>query len=180
MSLYQNILQQDFNYLPELGRRLHGGSNSCWVGSVNVRRGGGRWLAPLLDLAGLPRPGRQQCCEVAIVMDGAGEHWQRRIGGCLMPTRQQRAGTALVESTRGLALYLQLRLCGSQLLLRSQAVRWCGLPLPGWLHPVVLGRESVRDGEFCFSVRFMLPLLGCVLAYRGRLVPVADFMREPL
>lgn len=172
MSLYHDILQQDFARLPTLGRRLHGGSDTRWAGRVDVRRGGGRWLGPLLDVAGLPRAGRHLLCEVRVAVDGAGEHWQRRIGACSMPTRQRRVGNTLVESTRGLGLYLQLRLCGSQLLLRSRGARWCGLPLPTWLQPVVLGRESVRNGMFCFSVRFMLPLLGCVLAYRGRLAPL--------
>jgi hypothetical protein len=43
--------------------------------------------------------------------------------------------------------------------------------MPGFLLPAGSSVESEEAGEFCFDVEISAPLVGLIVAYKGRLMP---------
>ena len=48
-----------------------------------------------------------------------------------------------------------------------------GLPWPRALAPTATARETAVDGVFVFEVVIAMPVLGTIIAYRGRLRPAS-------
>lgn len=174
MGLYADLLQQQFEHLPPVMQRLHGGQDTQWQGRVSVRRYGPVWLGWLLDRHGAPPAGIDLPCAVRLQVSPAGELWQRQMGAHRFHTRQRARGQLIEEYVAGLSLYFRLHVRGQRLLLRPVGGRWFGLPLPLACLPRGFGQERQHQGAHCFSVRLYLPLFGCVLAYRGRLQAVEE------
>jgi len=60
---------------------------------------------------------------------------------------------------------------GDRLILVPRRWSLLGLPMPRFFLPTGSSFETVQDGQFCFDVQIAIPLIGLIVAYKGRLDP---------
>jgi hypothetical protein len=108
---------------------------------------------------------------------GDRERWERRIGPACFHSTLLAAGPMRVAERLGpLEAELALRVEDGALVLEMVAARLLGLPLPRWLRPVCVARETAVASSalaFRFDVPITLPLLGRLVRYSGELAPSA-------
>ncbi len=171
---HQQILGSAFDTLPMEVRRLHSASTeTTWRGTADIRRGRGIAAALVAWMFGFPRAGRGVPVTVTIAPDAEGERWTRSFAGRAFTSRLT-AGTGrddylLIEQLGLASVALGLVIEGDRLCLVPRRWRLFGIPMPSALVPRGSSFESEEDGEFCFNVSIQLPLVGLVVAYRGRL-----------
>ncbi len=163
-----------FDALPREVRAFHDGQGPHrWSGTATIRRGRG----PLARLAALafrfPEAGEAVPVSVLVEPSGAGEAWTRDFGGHVLRSRQwagsRRGERLLFERFGPICVGAALVRDGDRLRLVHRRATCLGLPLPRWLWPSGEAVETASDGWFCFDVTIRAPLIGLVVAYRGRL-----------
>jgi hypothetical protein len=178
--LYRSILGSAFDKLPDSLQRLHGSSNRRrWSGVAEVRRGTGFLVALVARLFGFPAA--REAVSVTVTFspqpDG-GERWIRDFGGQRL-TSVQSPGSGKDEyllSERFGAVRVALALVVENDRLYLVPRRWSlfGVSMPMALVPSGQTFESEIDGYFCFDVEISAPIIGLIVAYRGRLKPVSE------
>ncbi|MGJ3231783.1 MAG: DUF4166 domain-containing protein [Oceanicaulis sp.] len=173
-SIYAQALGPDFARLPEPVRRLHApGEGRVFEGRAQVERG--RGLAGLLArLLGLPRSGHSIPLRYQVeTLDGAERH-ARDFDGHAMVTRQALAvtpqGPRIVETLGPVAILFILSARPDGLSLAIDAARFGPVRLPRALLPRMTASERAYGGAVLFDVSVTAPILGPLIAYRGRLV----------
>jgi hypothetical protein len=143
-----------------------------------VWRRPGRIMGWLLDLGRVPAAGRSVPVELTIAAwdaaDGPRERWRRSFGGQRLVTEQSWATGGLLAERIG-PLEFRFRLLAEEgSLLFVQRGCWLrlgrsGLPLPGWLVPIIWCRESGTDipEQTVVAVTVSDPGGGVLFSYRG-------------
>ncbi len=171
---FRDALGADFERLPNVTRRLHGGHAAIVaMGSADVdgaENGFGRIVARVFRL---PVSGARVSLVLVSESVAGREHWTRVFSGMIMRSRIRSlgAGSRMIEERFGLlrfAIRLDADATGlSFVVTRGRLGR---VPLPAVLLPQVTARESVSlDGFHAFDVSIGFPLVGLLARYRGKL-----------
>jgi len=175
--LYQRIVGSAFASLPPRLKELHGTSAAReWVGSAEVRHGGGLLASIVRGLIGFPKAGKDVPLQVNFTPDGDGERWTRTFAGKPFHSHQSegrgRDAHLMVERFGAATFALALVVEGERLLLIPRRWKFLGLPMPGFLLPKGISFEHEEAGRFCFDVEISAPLVGLIVAYKGSLTPL--------
>jgi saccharopine dehydrogenase-like NADP-dependent oxidoreductase len=172
--LYRKILGSAFSTLPLPLRELHGSSAPReWTGFADVRRGRGPAAAILAALFRFPRTASNVPITVTFSPEGNVERWVRNFNGKPFSSVQS-VGTGrdehLVVEQFGPAKFA-LALVAESGRLALIPRRWSifGVPMPTFLLPTGSSFETEQEGQFCFDVDILMPLVGRIVAYRGTL-----------
>jgi hypothetical protein len=172
-ALFPALLGEQWHALAAPVRRMH--DDAPRVRAVGVAEVEGATHLParlVRRLLGLPEPGPGQPLEVLIERCPDHETWTRRFARGRMRSRltRGRQGDRLHERLGPVTLQFELRRRDDAIDWRLRGAHLLGLPLPrAWLGSV-LSRSGARDGRYAFHIDTRLPLLGCLVAYRGWLV----------
>lgn len=176
VPLYEALLGSAFASLPPQLRQLHGPARANrWVGTAHVRRGRGPIVALIAALMKFPEPADAVPVTVTFASEHGGERWVRHFGGRRFSSLQT-PGTGLnarllMERFGPISVGLALVVDRDRLHLIPRRWSFLGVPLPKALLPAGTSFETERDGEFAFDVEIAVPLIGLIVAYRGKLRP---------
>ncbi|KAK0332219.1 hypothetical protein LTR94_025774, partial [Friedmanniomyces endolithicus] len=170
-ALFWRALGDDFDQLPEALRALHETSGlSVWRGQARVD-GPANWVAGLVGrLIGFPARGGEAPVEVMIDAGATRSIWRRRIGQARFASRlsSPEPGGQIRERFGFLTMKLQLQVQGERLAYLMQGWSLGVLPLPKALAPRTETHEAVDgEGRFTFDVDISMPIVGCLVRYRG-------------
>jgi Domain of unknown function (DUF4166) len=171
--LFESILRDEFDRLPQCVSALHRRRGmQLYRGDVQVDRG----RNPLARFCGwatrLPHAGSGPI-EVEIVADDGREHWTRRVGRHAMRSRLWADHDILCERLGSMEFGFRLTVEQGEIVWRVVRARAFGaLPLPAPWFSGVQARESDVGGRYRFDVRAVMPVIGLLVHYRGRLEPV--------
>jgi hypothetical protein len=172
--LYRKILGSAFNALPSRLQELHGSMTARqWSGFAEVRRGPGLFAALVAAVVGFPKAGSKVPVTVSFSSENGAERWTRSFGGKLFSSVQS-PGTGkdeylLVERFGIASFALALVIEEKSLFLVPRRWSLFRLPMPRFLLPSAQSFETERDGKFCFDVEIAMPMIGLIVAYKGRL-----------
>ena len=125
-------------------------------------------LTALLALAvGAPRVRTRGSLRFDLQCEGGQQTWTRHFPHRSMRSCMRLHDGEVVESLGPARLFFRLQEEEGSLVMRLRAMRFLGVPCPGWLLPRVDARERGREGRMEFDIRASVPLLGQVTAYRG-------------
>lgn len=171
--LYQRLLGNAWNLLPEPLAKLHGSRKAQGLARVQVGKNGLAWL--VARLFGFPDAGQDIPVQVSFEQKDGGELWQRTFAGKSFSSLQSE-GRGLSE--RLLSEQFGVFNFGFALVTEPEklsliARRWSifGIPLPLALAPLLNCSEYVAEGRFCFDVEIRHPITGFIVRYQGWLVP---------
>ena len=173
--LYRNVMGAAFDAMPAITRAVHNPDpERHFVGRAQIRRGT-NWLArQVANWLKLPQPGDGVPIEVTIWRDGEDDVFTRNFDGSIFESRQFGEDTAdgkrLMETIGPITTRLRIEARHDGLNLHAERAYWLGIALPGWLTPTVHASERAYGGAHLFDVSVSLPLIGQLMAYRGRLV----------
>jgi hypothetical protein len=172
--------------------RFHLGTETeTGVGRTDIQRGGHWWAVLVGALLGLPRAGVAVPTRVRVVRAAAGaargvdgsatgaavERWERLFGRQSLSTCVVRRGDELCEQLGRLRLWMRLRVDATSMRITSEgaALSLCGrsVRLPRRLAPRTVAHAWSCDDDpgaaFDVEVRVVAPVVGVLLAYRGRI-----------
>lgn len=170
--LFARVLGQEaFARLPAPVRALHDAQqDTCWAGSGEVIRGDHPLVLPLAWAARLP-PSGVVPVRVGFVRAGGLERWQRRFGHHRMDSTLWQHGRLLRERLGLVTFDFSLRADAAGLVWSVEAVRTCGVRLPRRWFARTRAFESTDAGVYVFDVDVVLPWVGLLVRYHGRLQP---------
>jgi len=177
--LYRKVLGTAFSALPPRLQELHDSTASRqWKGFGEVRRGRGPLAAIAAAFVGFPKAAARVPVTVTFTPKNDAERWTRTFDGKSFSSLQW-AGTGrnehLLMERFGIATFaLALVVEGGRLFLVPRRWSVLGIPMPRFLLPSGSTFEAEEDGQFCFNVEISMPLIGLIVAYKGRLEPVSD------
>lgn len=176
LPLYRRVLGDDLDRLPPAVRRLHDHRGRlCAAGTCRIERGD----HPLARLVGwcfaFPPAGEDRPVRVCFADRGGVERWERDFAGQALVSEQGEVTgrPGLLFERFGVGRFdIEPTVTPEGLELSLRGVSFFGLPLPRFLWPAVVGRESVdAEGRFTFFVTIRLSFAGLLVHYRGFLVP---------
>jgi NAD(P)-dependent dehydrogenase (short-subunit alcohol dehydrogenase family) len=170
--LYARVLGPKFADLPPAVRDLHTlVGNSGAAGEALVTRGPSFFAGVISAIVGFPRAGTHPL-HVSFDEHEGVEHWTREFGATKFSSHLRQDGTYLIERFGPLAFRLLVKGSSEGLTMAVQSWKAFGIPLPRWLGPTTQAREWQNGDVFCFDVAINLPLIGNVVRYQGRLLPL--------
>jgi hypothetical protein len=175
--LYPKLLGASWHDLEVAVRRFHdSGATVRAVGVFQVRHGSNSLARTLARFAHLPAAGEDVEVKLQVTALEEGEEWSRMFAGHPLVSRQSnRSDGLLVESVGIVEIRFRLAVVGGTLSYQmvSAALRFGSLrlPLPHWLSPRITAWEKAAGdlNQIQVSVDVIFPLIGCLLAYEGRL-----------
>lgn len=176
-KLYQQILGNAYDTIPESVRRLHAINGTVTsVGEGEVIRGTSLVARMMARALSLPPNGRHQVT-VRSISDGRSEVLERRYGDYLMTStlecRETDDGDRLVEALGPITLTVHPigHSEGIDFQIESARLGHNGPLLPRFLQPKVQATERAdAAGRYLFDVKVSTPLAGLVVHYHGWLV----------
>ncbi|MEQ1943049.1 DUF4166 domain-containing protein [Mesorhizobium sp. VNQ89] len=177
--LYRKVLGTAFSALPPRLQQLHDSTEPRqWRGFAEVRRGRGPLAALAAAFVGFPKAAARVPVTVAFTPENDAERWTRTFDGKSFSSLQW-AGTGrnehLLMERFGIATFaLALVVQEGRLFLVPRRWSVLGIPMPRFLLPGGSTFEAEEDGQFCFNVEISMPLIGLIVAYKGRLEPATD------
>ena len=174
--LYRKILGSAFSALPPRVQELHGSVGTRqWTGLAEVRRGRGPAVALVAALVGFPKAASRAQVTVKFTPENGAERWVRSFDGKSFSSVQSagegRNEYLLVERFGIASFAMALVVEGDRLILAPRRWSLLGLPMPRFFLPTGSSFETVQEGQFCFDVQIAIPLIGLIVAYKGRLDP---------
>ncbi len=175
MNLYQRVLGEKFDALPQTIKDLHtfeGRKQLSGEADVRCNETIVGWF--LLRLLRLPRTGKGQKARVRLEQDGQGERWHRSFGRDSFSSRVTLHGKKpgrIVETMGGVSAVIGLQVIPGGLQWDVESLSLLGLSLPRCIAPVTKATEREVDGLYRFDVSVTLPLLGLLVSYQGWLQP---------
>src|SRR5579859_8140474 len=149
-TLYQRLLGDDFDRLPETLRQFHGDPlGALGKGRFKVERPYSKTLQHLADQYLLPREADSVPVELSVQPDGERERWIRNIGQALLETTQWQEGDELVEEVA--LSRLRFKVEADENGMTYTQVGRTGLPMPRAILPHV--EASVKGTENGFFVK---------------------------
>ncbi|QQR35449.1 DUF4166 domain-containing protein [Devosia oryziradicis] len=169
-ALFAGLLGDTFGDMPEVTQRLHRGWPAViGKGSATVEPATTLPARVLARIFGLPATTGDLPLEVVIESRDGLEHWTRRFGAHRMRSVMRAQGDLLVERFGPVSIAMRLVGTADGLDMRPVEGWLVGIPLPRFLLPSVVARETVANGRHVFEVDIGLPLIGRLVAYRGTL-----------
>jgi hypothetical protein len=169
-SLFQRVLGDSFEQMPEVTRKLHRGWPAVIArGSATVEPATSPLGRVLAKMFRLPTAAREHQLAVVIESRDGHEHWTLRFGSHTMHSVMRVDGSLLEERFGLVAITMQLVATAKGLDMHPLRGRFNSIPLPRFLLPVVTARETSVAGRHCFKVEIALPIIGRLMAYRGSL-----------
>jgi hypothetical protein len=180
LSLYQRILEDGFEVLPDAVKRAHAFKKKHVLeGKVDID-GSRTFLGKcLIRLLGLPRSGKGLPARVTIYQEDLGERWERKFGSggfSSHVTAHDYRPDCIVETRGMVSADIRLHPVPEGLRWEVESFRLFGFALPPALAPATQALERDVDGIYHFEMSMTLPLLGDFIAYRGWLIPEKDLM----
>lgn len=176
-SLFRYALgDKTFDKLPpELRGLLGGGERRRYRGVCHVNRGSGFFQRLAGALAGLPRKTLGEAPVVLeILPQGTQEGWVRHFPGKRLTTMARpRRGLGkgrIRERSGAVTLSMKIKVDGQGLTMRPESARLFGLPLPGFMAPVIKSSIAVEDGRILVDSDVRLGS-GRLIRYRLMLEP---------
>jgi len=136
LSPYEAVLGETFASLHPHVRSAHLPPLRAH-GTIDVEHGPGWLPRPMIWLMKLPAAGPRQPVRLEVAEDGSDLVWTRRIGKCILRTRQRASGARLVERSGIGRIAFNLAVEDGALLYRQSAIHVAGLPVPPSLSPHV-------------------------------------------
>ncbi|MEX0351507.1 MAG: SDR family oxidoreductase [Paracoccaceae bacterium] len=172
--IYRRVLGPAFDKLPLQVQHLHDATDTRrWAGTAQVRRGNGVLAGLIAKLLGFPEAADAVPVTVTLTPQQDGELWERDFGGKRFSSFQScgagKNDYLLIERFGRISVALALVTEGDKLYLLPRRWSFMGIPLPAALLPRGQTFETEREGRFCFDVEIAAPLVGLIVAYRGRL-----------
>lgn len=173
-QLYRKVLGSAFERLPGQVKALHTVSQTRqWVGHAQVRRGKNLMAKAIAYFIGFPSAADTVPVKVTLSQQHDGELWARDFGGKTFKSFQK-LGTLknehlLVERFGIISVALALVIEEDRLTYIPRRWSCLGLPMPGFMLPHGKTFETESNGNFCFNVEIIVPLIGLIVAYRGEL-----------
>lgn len=165
--LYAQVMGDRFARLPQTVRSMHdvlrdGGAS----GEAMVTAGTNPIARLVARCVGFPRAGRHQL-HVHFTEENGTETWTRRFSGQPFRSRLHQRGRWLIERFGPFRFGFDLPSDENGLTMVMRRW-WIGpLRLPLALAPRSLAKEWDEDERFHFDVPIALPLIGCIVHYRG-------------
>lgn len=174
--LYRRVLGPAFASLPPRLQELHGGmERRQWAGQAEVRRGSGLLARAISAAFGFPEAASHVPVSVKFSPENGAELWTRSFGDKSFSSLQScgdgRDQHLLVERFGMVSVSLALVVEGERLFLIPRRWSVLGIPMPGFLLPGGSSFETEEQGQFCFDVEISAPVVGLIVAYKGRLGP---------
>src|SRR5262249_42896075 len=173
LPLYQRVLGDDFERLPPVLRRFHGGTEGGRArGVFRVTRGAGRLRNWLANRMGLPPAGGRIPIVLAVRVEGEREYWGGQFeGSAPLKTVQWLKRGQLRESAGPICFGFHLALAGPTLRFEQVGGWLAGLRLPRLLLPRVQAEATGQAVGWHVRVRVEVPLFGFLAQYEGEMVP---------
>lgn len=177
-TLFQSLLAERFDLLPEPVRRFHTLERELFTGSGAKVSAQGRGLgaAMLTFVAGLPAPGENIETHVRLTpLSGNKEFWRRDFAGRRYENVMEAAPDGrLIEHFGPFDLYFDL--AASLAGLRRSLCEWrlLKIPLPRVTRPRIEYFESAEGERFAFDIDVAFPIVGHVLHYEGSLAETPE------
>ena len=169
--LYRRLLGDAFDRLPPQVRMLHDvGARSVWRGEADVVRGASPMARMVASAFGLPPSGPAQALTVTFEPVDGREVWTRSFGVRKFVSTQWDDNGMLCERVGLSVLRMRPVVTNDGLSLEQISATLLGLPVPGFLAPVIATRETDRDGRYRFEVEASTAAFGLLVGYRGWLV----------
>lgn len=176
-SLHARLLGAAFDELPLTVRALHDGSaRGEFRGLAKVERGASPLAGLVAWLIGFPKAGPAIPVNVIIEASDNREIWWRDFAGrrfrSEMSLDNGPNGKLMVERFGPAQVGLAVAVNKKQLRMTPRHVRVFGVRLPAALTPNGETYECEVDGLFFFHVEVILPIVGLLVRYQGRLARV--------
>jgi len=171
--LFQQVLGADFEELPAAVRSGHQVSNTKTMrGRVDVVRGKNPLAQLAANIIGFAKTGSNKPITISMeVLDGM-EIWTRTIDGQSFCSALSKASNPfeIYERFGPIKFKMKFRIEDEKLHYDIISAKMLGIPFPKFLLPKSITHERAEAGKFIFDVEVRLPLLGRLIAYKGRLV----------
>jgi Domain of unknown function (DUF4166) len=172
LSLYRRVLGADFDKLPEVLKRFHGGARGGSArGTFRVGRADGIIRNSVAELLRMPRAGEHVPIHLEVVVKGDREHWLRHFPGRCTTTVQWADGNLLMERFGLTSFSSVLVVQGSRVQYEFRRAWFAGIPLPVWLSPYVDGYVDAGETGWRVAVHIFAPFLGEIVQYEGWIEP---------
>jgi NAD(P)-dependent dehydrogenase (short-subunit alcohol dehydrogenase family) len=177
--LMKRLLGADYDILPAVIRNGHDVSGVLVLeGRADATSPDGIITAIFSRVFRFPRGGANMPLRVEMRGENDGsETWTRIYPDVTMRSNLRNAdpSTQCLDEVFGpIAIRLKWRATDVSLTLSPIGARLFGIPLPSFLCPRSIARETVdNNGRFQFDVDIAMPLIGPIVRYRGYLVPLA-------
>lgn len=174
--VYEALLGRSWQDLPDVTRMLHSPDPVVrFRGEADIRRGHRRAATLIADMLGLPEAGQAIAADVRVSAAPDGQEWlERWYDGRRFATLQYGRAGLLHERFGPFTLMFKLEGSVNGITFRRRGVRLWGVPLPSVLAPRITATERADGDCHLFDVELKLPLIGRIIAYRGRLKPLPD------
>lgn len=171
--LYQRLLGDCWNSLPEPLIRLHGSQAAEGTATVQVGR---NVLARLVaKFFRFPEAGQEIPVQVSFQRKNGAELWKRTFAGKSFSSLQSEghglSERLLTEQFGGFHFEFAPVAEAGKLFLVLRRWSIFGIPLPLRFAPRGNSFEYVAEGRFCFHVEITHPITGLIVRYEGWLVP---------
>ncbi len=165
--LYARVMGERFAVLPSTVRAMHGTlGDGAATGRATVTGAANPLGRLIARVVGFP-PAGEHALRVVFEENENEEAWTRHFGSTRLRSRMRARGSRLVE--RFGPLHFTFDLASEANGLRMDMTGWSlgPLSLPLILAPRTRAREWEENGRFRFDVAIALPIVGCIVRYRG-------------
>ncbi|HTQ99257.1 MAG TPA: DUF4166 domain-containing protein [Candidatus Acidoferrum sp.] len=170
-NVFQLILRENYQQLPEVVRRFHETRLGQFSGKATVKGSTGLLARALRKLAGFPPPSaNEMAVTVRVIRSEVQERWLRQFGDAQFSSALQRVNrqNLLCENFGMFSFYFSLSVRGDGIHWQFERWDFAGIPMPELLSPEVEARESVdADGRYAFTTLVEFPLIGVLMDYAG-------------
>ena len=168
MPLYQRLLGDAFDTLPEPVRSLHTVTDSAHYAGRCFSQRGPHLIARLIaTVLRLPPDGQDQPLQVAFRVYKDGEIWTRHFGSHRFVSTQWMKHGLMYERIFCITLVFAVTGNTDGLNLFLKNIKFCGLPIQWLVRARVKAMETMQDGRFHLSIDTHLPLIGQLVRYDG-------------
>ena len=175
VPLYRHVLNTVYDRLPEAVQELHGSNETrTWSGTAQILRGENPLANIVAILIRFPKTANATPVTVTLTpkVDGS-ELWERNFGGKKFSSIQRlgkgRQEHLLMEKFGPVEVAIALIIEDDKLYLETKNWTFLGIPMPKFLMPGGETFETEENGYFVFNVEIKAPILGLIVAYKGRL-----------
>jgi hypothetical protein len=171
INLFQLILRQPYQSLPEPLKRFHETRLGQFEGKATVRGSQGMLARILRKLGGFPEPVSQEVdITLKVIRSESQERWLRNIG-----TARFSSALTRINSENVLSEDFGLLRFRFSLSVRDERIHWnlvgwsfAGIPMLDDVGPEATVWEGVNaNGNYEFAVKIELPLVGVLMDYSG-------------
>jgi len=173
-TLYQRLLGNDFDRLPDVLRQFHSQpQGGCATGRVTVKRHAGWLREAAANLLQLPAAGEDMALRLHVIPQDNTERWIRHFNQQRLETLQWQEGEFLIEKAGPLQLAFKVAADeeGMTFRMHHQCHTARKVLFPAGLVMRVNAQTQGVEDYWKLEVNISAPLLGEIVTYRGEIVP---------